>query len=88
MNTQEYKAKAKNTIDELFQQVEQLEQRAQNIEGEAKAKAQAKLKELRQQKTVLANKLEQMGQTTGENLDTLREAFSAGVQTFRNTLAK
>lgn len=88
MDKKEFKAKAKQTIDNLFQQAEQLEQKTQELKTDAKAQYQVAVQNLQSQKTTLINKYKQLEQTTDENWETVREAFSNGVQAFKDTLAK
>lgn len=86
MTRQEFKEKAKESIDELTSQVNRIEHKAQEISGEAQAEIQKKLKTLREQKDTLIGQYEQLQQATEENWENLQNAFTKGVRAFKQTL--
>lgn len=86
MNRQEFKEKAKNSIDELSGQMDQLERKALEVKGEAKAKVQEKIKGLRQQKEKLVGQFKQLEQSTEDNWEKLQNAFTDSVRAFKKAL--
>ena len=86
MTRQEFKKKAKENIDSLFQQVDQLEEKAMEVKGDAKDRIQVKLKALREQKEDLNEKLNNLEESTEENWTRMVNAFSNGLESFKKTL--
>jgi flagellar biosynthesis/type III secretory pathway chaperone len=88
MNRQEFKKEAKETIDDLFKQMDKLERKVREAEGEAKTAIEDKLEDLRQQKEELTDKLKQLEQTSEKNWEMIKESFSNSVKAFKKTMAQ
>ncbi|MCB9283916.1 MAG: hypothetical protein H6563_07585 [Lewinellaceae bacterium] len=86
MNRTEFKEKAKENIDDLFQQLDQMEQKALEVKGDAKEKLQEKIALLQERKKDLHDRFKNLEKSTDENWTKVVNAFTNGVDAFKETL--
>lgn len=86
MNKQEFKANAKNTIDDLFAQYEKMETKVKEMKGEIRKETREKLNDLKQEKEELSTRFDRLKNSSEENWNTMKEAVSSGIEAFKRKL--
>lgn len=83
MNREEFKEKAKGVIDDIFVKIDELEEKKENFEGEAKEKYEEKLKELEEKKEELEKKYKDLEEGAEGKWEEVKESFSKSADFFR-----
>ena len=88
MDRENFKNKAKESIDEIFAKIDALEEQKEKAIGNAKAEYEQKLSELSAKKDELQAKYDQLVATSEENWEEVKEAFSAASESFKDGFSK
>ena len=75
MNREEYKKEAKSTIDEVFNQINELEAKKENAKEEVKASYNEKLAELKAKRDEMQTKYEDLLTSSEDKWEEVRDIF-------------
>jgi len=88
MDKETFKQNAKNGIDEIFDAIDRVQDRANVVGDEAKAKFNERLVELRAKKEELKAKYNELDDTSEERWEDVKTAFSSAFDSFKEGLKK
>ena len=82
MNREEYKKEAKSTIDEVFNQINELEAKKENAKEEVKASYNEKLAELKAKRDEMKTKDEDLLTSSEDKWEEVRDTFDSASNSF------
>lgn len=88
MDRENFKTKAKESIDDIFAKIDELEVKKDLAIGQAKAEYEEKLVELKLKKDELVAKYDSLFAATEENWEEVKEAFSSASDSFKEGFSK
>ena len=88
MDRETFKQNAKNSIDEIFDAIERIQERANVVQGEAKVRFEQNLIELKAKKKDLQAKYDKLGNTSEERWEEVKNAFSSASDSFKEGFKK
>ena len=88
MDKETFKQNAKNGIDEIFDAIERVQERANIVGEEAKARFNETLVELREKKKDVQTKYDELESTSDEKWEEVKGAFSSAFDSFKEGLKK
>jgi predicted nuclease with TOPRIM domain len=88
MDKETFKQNAKNGIDEIFDAIERVQERANVVGVEAKARFNETLFELREKKKDVQAKYDELESTSDEKWEEVKGAFSSAFDSFKEGLKK
>jgi predicted nuclease with TOPRIM domain len=88
MDKETFKQNAKNGIDELFDAIERVQERANIVGEEAKVRFNETLVELREKKKDIQAKYDELENTSDEKWEEVKSTFSSAFDSFKEGLKK
>lgn len=88
MDRNTFKEKAKKSIDNLFAKIDQLEQKREKFQGDAKVKYEEKIAQLKIKRAELQQKYQNMKNASPEKWEEAKEAFNKSLDSFKAGLSK
>ena len=88
MDKETFKQNAKKSIDEIFDAIDRVQERANTVEGEAKVRFEQNLIELKAKKKDLQAKYDKLGNTSEERWEEVKNAFSSASESFKDGIKK
>jgi len=88
MDKETFKQNAKNSIDEIFDAIERIQERATLVEGEAKVRFEKNLDELKSMKQDIQAKYSKLDNASEEKWEEVKNAFSAAAESFKEGFKK
>ena len=88
MDKETFKQNAKKSIDEIFDAIDRVQERANTVEGEAKVRFEQNLIELKAKKKDLQAKYDKLGNTSEEKWEEVKNAFSSASDSFKEGFKK
>ena len=88
MDKENFKNKAKQSIDDIFAKIDEFEAKKDKAVGIAKAEYEEKIAELMLKKTELAEKYEKLVNSTEDNWEEVKAAFSSASESFKEGFSK
>ena len=88
MDKETFKQNAKNGIDEIFDAIERVQERATIVGEEAKVRFNETLVELREKKKDVQAKYDDLESTSDEKWEEVKGAFSLAFDSFKDGLKK
>ncbi len=72
-------------LDEYGKEIDQLQAKAEKLEGDARAKAEQQLTALRQKRDAVAEKVKELGSSSGSAWEQLKSGIDAAMEDLANT---
>jgi uncharacterized protein YdcH (DUF465 family) len=88
MDREKFQSKAKKTIDEIFDKIEELEVKKNKAVGKTKAGYEENIAELKVKKLELQARYDKLAEATEENWEEVKEAFSSALDSFKEGFSK
>ena len=88
MEREEFKVKAKQSIDDLFVQIEKLEAKMKQAKADSKVKYKAEIDELKQKKAEMQNVLDKVENAVENKWEEVKAAFNESAPSFKEGFAK
>jgi hypothetical protein len=88
MDKETFKKNAKNGIDEIFDAIERVQERATVVGEEAKVRFNETLVELREKKKDVQAKYDELESSSDEKWEEVKGAFSSAFDSFKDGLKK
>jgi hypothetical protein len=88
MEREEFKEKAKQSIDDLFVKIEKLEAKMKLAKAEARVKYKDEIDELRQKKAEMQNVLDKVENAVEDKWEEVKAAFNESAPSFREGFAR
>jgi len=88
MDKETFKQNAKNSIDEIFDAIERIQERATIVEGEAKIRFEQNLIELKAMKKDIQTKYNKLDNASEEKWEEVKNAFSDAAESFKEGFKK
>ena len=88
MEREEFKEKAKQSIDDLFVQIEKLEAKMKKAKADAKVKYKTEIDELKQKKAEMQNVLDKVENAVEDKWEEVKAAFSESAPSFKEGFAR
>jgi len=88
MDKETFKHNAKKGIDEIFEAIDRVQERANVVGGEARDKFNERLEELREKRKDIQAKYDALGNTSEERWEEVRGAFSSALDSFKEGVKK
>lgn len=88
MEREEFKGKAKQSIDELFVQIEKLEAKMKQAKEDAKIKYKDEIEELKQKKAEMQSVLDKVEDVVEDKWEEVKAAFNESAPSFKEGLAR
>jgi len=88
MDKETFKQNAKNTIDEIYDAIERIQEKAKIVEGEAKDNFEKNLLELRALKKEVQAKYDKLEYSSEEKWEEVKNAFSSASESFKVGIKK
>ncbi len=88
MEREEFKEKAKQSIDDLFIQIEKLEAKMKQAKTDAKVKYKDEIDELRQKKAEMQGVLDKVENAVEDKWDEVKAAFNESAPSFKEGFAR
>jgi DNA-binding transcriptional regulator GbsR (MarR family) len=88
MNKEEFKAKAKQYIDEISAKIHEMEANKESVKSDAQSKYKETIKELNDKKDVLQAKYENLENIAEDKLEETKLLFSSAAKTFEEQVSK
>ena len=88
MDKETFKKNAKNGIDEIFDAIERVQERANIVGEEAKVRFNETLVELREKKKDVQAKYDELESSSDEKWEEVKGAFSSAFDSFKEGLKK
>ncbi|MFT4968641.1 MAG: putative nucleic acid-binding Zn-ribbon protein [Chitinophagales bacterium] len=83
MNKQEFKAKAKKSIDDLFSKIDALEEKRRELNSEFNREYEKELKKLKEKKLDLQSKYDDLENASEDKWDDVKISFSKASESFK-----
>jgi chromosome segregation ATPase len=88
MEREEFKQKAKQSIDDLFNRIEKLEAKMDKAKADAKLKYKAELDELKLKKADMQSKYDKLENAVEEKWEEVKNAFIESAPDFKNGFSR
>lgn len=88
MEREEFKEKAKKSIDDLFAEIEKLEARMKQAKADAKVKYKDEIDELKQKKAEMQGILDQVENAVEDKWEEVKTAFNESAPSFKEGFAR
>jgi hypothetical protein len=88
MEREEFKEKAKQSIDDLFIQIEKLEAKMKQAKADAKVKYKDEIDELRQKKAEMQSVLDKVENAVEDKWEEVKAAFNESAPSFKEGFAR
>ena len=88
MEREEFKEKAKQSIDDLFVQIEKLEAKMKKAKADAKIKYKDEIDELRQKKAEMQSVLDKVENAVEGKWEEVKAAFNESAPSFKEGFAR
>jgi len=88
MDKETFKQNAKKSIDEIFDAIERIQEKASIVEGEAKVRFEQTLVELQAKKKELQTKYDKLDNASEEKWEEVKNAFSSASESFKEGFKK
>lgn len=88
MEKEKYRVKAKETVDSIFNQIEELEDKRQDVSQSMKAQYDEQIAALKAKYADLENQYKELELSSGQAWQDTREKFSESADYFKAGLAK
>lgn len=88
MNRQEFKEKAKKTLDDVFSRIEDLEKKSQRVSEKAKTEFNEEIAELKIQKAKLEKKYHELENAGEEQWEKAKSIFKESSDSFKQGFEK
>lgn len=88
MDRKEFKENAKQTIDKIFDEIETLEAKKDDVKDQARREVEKTLGELKAKKSELTEKYKAIEAATDEKWSEAKTSFSASAESFKEGLKK
>ena len=88
MDKETFKQNAKNSIDEIFDAIERIQEKASIVEGEAKVRFEQNLVELKAMKKDIQTKYSKLDNASEEKWEEVKNAFSTAAESFKEGFKK
>jgi outer membrane murein-binding lipoprotein Lpp len=88
MNKEDFKTKAKNSIDDIFAKIDALEVKKDSVKGDTKAEYEEKLNNLKTKKKELQVKYDALVNAHDEKWEDVKSAFSSSTDSFKEGFSK
>ncbi len=88
MDRNTFKDKAKKGIDDLFSEIEKLEQKREKLQGEARVKYNEKIAQLKEKRIELQHKYQSMKDATPEKWEEARGSFSKSFDSLKEGFSR
>lgn len=88
MNKEDFKKKAKKSIDDIFAKIDELEAKKDKVKGDAKAKYEEKLNKLKTKKKELQAKYDALVNASDEKWEEEKSTFSSATDSFKEGFSK
>ncbi len=88
MDKEKFKNSAKQSIDEIFATIDELEAKKNKAVGDVKAEYEARIAELKMKKNELQVKYNKLVDSTEENWEEVKDAFSSAADSFKEGFSK
>jgi DNA-binding transcriptional regulator GbsR (MarR family) len=85
---QAFREQAEARLAEYEKNIDQLQAKAEKLEGDAKAKAEQQLTQLRQKRDAAAEKLKELGSSGGNAWEQIKSGVEAALEDLGNTYQK
>jgi len=88
MDKETFRQNAKSTLDEIFDAIERIQEKANKIEGEAKDSFEKNLIELKALKKDVQAKYDKLEYSSEEKWEEVKNAFSSASESFKDGIKK
>ena len=88
MNKEDFKKKAKTSIDDIFAKIDELEEKKDKVKGDAKATYEEKLNNLKTKKKELQAKYDALVNASDEKWEEVTSTFSSATDSFKEGFSK
>ena len=88
MDKETFKQNAKNTIDEIYDAIERIQEKATIVEGEAKVRFEQNIVELKDKMNELQAKYNKLDNASDEKWEEVKNAFSSASESFKEGFKK
>ena len=88
MNRQEFKEKAKKTLDDVFSKIEDLEKKSERVSEKAKTEFNEEIAELKMQKAKLEKKYHDLENAGEEQWEKAKSVFKESSESFKEGFEK
>ena len=88
MEREEFKEKAKQSIDDLFVRIEKLEAKMNKAKADAKIKYKDEIDELKQKKAEMQNVLDKVENAVEDKWEEIKAAFNESAPSFKEGFAR
>jgi hypothetical protein len=88
MDKENFKNKAKQSIDDIFAKIDELEAKKDKAIGEAKIEYEKRILELKSKKVELQAKYNKLVNASDENWEEVKNAFSSASDSFKEGFSK
>ena len=88
MEREEFKQKAKQSIDDIFARIEQLEAKMDKAKADAKGKYKDEIEELKLKKADLQSKYEKLENAVEDKWEEVKNAFIESAPSFKEGFSK
>jgi outer membrane murein-binding lipoprotein Lpp len=88
MNKEEFKMKAKKSIDDVFAKIDALEAKKDKVKGDVKAEYEEKINNFKTKKKELQAKYDALVNTSDEKWEEVKSTFSSATESFKEGFSK
>ena len=88
MDRNEFKEKAKQQIDDIFAKIGELEAKQMQVEAQGKVEFEKNLQSMKELKTELEKKYDDLETATDEKWEEVKETFSSSADSFKEGFSK
>ncbi|MDA3892372.1 MAG: hypothetical protein PF517_11975 [Salinivirgaceae bacterium] len=88
MNKENFKNKAKKSIDDIFAKIDALEAKNDKVKGDAKAEYEENLSNLKAKKKELQAKYDGLDSASDEKWEEVKSTFSSATDSFKEGFSK
>ena len=88
MNRQEFKEKAKKTLDNVFAKIEKIENKSQNVSEKVKSEFNEEIAELKMEKARLEKKFHDLENSSEEQWEKSKAVFNESANSFKEGFEK
>ncbi len=86
MNREEYRLKAKETIDEIFLRIDELEAKKDQADAETQGKINEQITALKAKRQELKDRYDELSRATEDSWEEVKKAFTTTAETFKSHL--
>ncbi len=88
MTKEEFKFKAKQSIDEVSAKINELNAKRASVKADVKSKYEDALEDLKSKRDILEAKYHELKNSTDDKWEEVRDAFSSASNSFKDGLSK